>query len=200
MAAPQTPPTKSPLAQPVRVAEAALGLQRPVAVLWGVGGERAKQLARLDIHTVEDLLLHRPSRYEDRRNFRAIKELQMGEAATVRIKIIAPASSAGARERALFSAYRRRHGASVLPLVSAAVDGGALHHRARISRVRQTQSLRPRTIDHPETELVEEGERVSFTSIASCDLSAHRRTPQRWLRGLIWRTLEAYQKPGSGVR
>ncbi len=55
MAAPQAPPAKSPLAQ-------------PVTALWGVGPERAAQLARLDIHTIEDLLLHKPRRYEDRRN------------------------------------------------------------------------------------------------------------------------------------
>ena len=37
-------------------------LARPVTTLHGVGPERAAQLARLDIRTVEDLLLHRPSR------------------------------------------------------------------------------------------------------------------------------------------
>ena len=64
-------------------------LQAPVSILWGVGDERAKQLARLDILTVEDLLLHKPRRYEDRRRFRPIRDLTQDEAATVRGKIVA---------------------------------------------------------------------------------------------------------------
>src|SRR5258707_13698991 len=54
-------------------------LSRPVTVLTGVGRERASQLARLEIRTIEDLLLHRPRRYEDRRHFRPIAELQLDE-------------------------------------------------------------------------------------------------------------------------
>src|SRR5208283_3188171 len=60
----------------------------PVNSLWGVGGERAAQLARLGIHTVEDLLLNRPRRYEDRRHFRTIAELTMEEPATARGTIV----------------------------------------------------------------------------------------------------------------
>ena len=44
---------------------------------------------RLNLFTVEDLLLHKPRRYEDRRKFLAIRDLQLKEAATVRGKIIA---------------------------------------------------------------------------------------------------------------
>lgn len=64
-------------------------LARPVNSLHGVGPERAAQLARLEIHTVEDLLLHRPKRYEDRRQFRAITQLRLDEAALCRGKIVA---------------------------------------------------------------------------------------------------------------
>lgn len=54
-------------------------------------------------------------------------------------------------------------------------------------------SLKPRTMDHPETEIVEMGDESSA--------HLHRIVPvyplteglsQRWLRGLIWRTLEEY--------
>ena len=64
-------------------------LQSPVTSLWGVGEERAKLLARLNIFTVEDLLLHKPRRYEDRRKFLPIRDLKLKEAATVRGKIVA---------------------------------------------------------------------------------------------------------------
>src|SRR5476651_2832523 len=64
-------------------------LKNPVTSLWGVGAERAAQLARLEIFTIEDLLLHRPKRYEDRRHFRKISELTKDEAITARGKIVA---------------------------------------------------------------------------------------------------------------
>jgi ATP-dependent DNA helicase RecG len=84
------PETKlPPLAIPVCRDEATSALQKPVTSLWGVGAERAAQLARLDLHTIEDLLLHRPRRYEDRRHFRAIAELTRDEAATARGTIVA---------------------------------------------------------------------------------------------------------------
>jgi len=59
-------------------------LSQPVTALWGVGEERAKLLAKLDIHTIEDLLLHKARRYEDRRKFLAIGDLKLKETATVR--------------------------------------------------------------------------------------------------------------------
>ncbi|WP_088187616.1 ATP-dependent DNA helicase RecG [Desulfosporosinus sp. FKA] len=48
----------------------------------GVGPERAKQLKKLGIDTILDLLLYYPRRYEDRRR-RMISELKDGEVATV---------------------------------------------------------------------------------------------------------------------
>src|SRR3954463_8996545 len=67
----------------------ALPLSQPVTALWGVGSERAKLLTRLNIFTIEDLLLHKPRRYEDRRKFLAIRDLKPKESATVRGKIVA---------------------------------------------------------------------------------------------------------------
>ena len=64
-------------------------LARPVTTLHGVGPERAAQLARLDIRTVEDLLLHRPSRYEDRRQLLPIAQVQLGEPVTTRGAVVA---------------------------------------------------------------------------------------------------------------
>ena len=64
-------------------------LASPVTLVPGGGPERAAQLARLDIRTLGDLLLHRPRRYEDRRAFAAISDLQLGVPATVRGKVVA---------------------------------------------------------------------------------------------------------------
>ncbi|HLA23794.1 MAG TPA: ATP-dependent DNA helicase RecG [bacterium] len=53
-------------------------LQAPVQYVKGVGPARASQLARLGIQTVEDLLYHRPHRYEDRRHLARIADLVPG--------------------------------------------------------------------------------------------------------------------------
>ena len=52
------------------------------------------------------------------------------------------------------------------------------------------QSLKPRTMDHPETEVVEAGEErfIHFNRITPV-YPLTEGLPQRWLRGLIWRTL-----------
>ena len=56
--------------------------------LKGVGPERAKQLEKLGIHHVQDLLQYFPRRYEDRRK-RLIAELIDGENATLVGKVVA---------------------------------------------------------------------------------------------------------------
>src|ERR1700749_3666833 len=86
MSSPESKAAPAPLPQ----SEAAPPVsQIPVTVVWGVGEERARLLAQLDIFTVEDLLLHKPRRYEDRRKFLAIRDLKLKEPATVRGKIMA---------------------------------------------------------------------------------------------------------------
>ena len=42
--------------------------------LYGVGAARAAAYARLDVHTVEELLLHYPRGYEDRGNIHLLSE------------------------------------------------------------------------------------------------------------------------------
>ena len=51
-------------------------LSTPVVHLKGVGPRLAEKLAKLNIHTVEDLLYTLPHRYEDRREFRKIAHLR----------------------------------------------------------------------------------------------------------------------------
>ncbi len=172
-------------------------LAAPITSLWGVGEERARLLARLDIFTVEDLLLHKPRRYEDRRKFLPIRDLKLKEAATVRGKIVA----AGVK--------RFRKGVRAM-FECVFDDGTALLH----CRWWQAQpwmedwftvgreflvfgkpdSLRPRNIDHPETELVEPGddEFIHVNRIAPVHPLTDGLTA-RVMRALVWRALEKYE-------
>ncbi len=167
-------------------------------MLWGVGDERTRQLARLDIATVEDLLLHRPRRYEDRRNFQSIAKLRLGEAAIVRGKIIA----AGVKR------WRK----SARAMFECVIDDGTAHLHCRWWQAQpwmeeyftvgreflafgKPESLRPRTIDHPETEWIEPGEEsfIHFNRIVPI-YPLTEGLPQGWLRGLLWRTLEKHEQ------
>ncbi len=163
-----------------------------VSSLRGVGSERATQLARLELFTVGDLLLHRPRRYEDRRHFLAIKELQPGVAATTRGNIVA------------LGLKRYRVGQkSVFEII---LDDGTARLHCRwwnlpfmekyfaagddVFVFGKPKSLKPRTIDHPETEVIEGDEESSIH--INCIAPIYPLTegvPQRWLRSLIWRML-----------
>src|SRR6266850_1655816 len=172
-------------------------LATPLKGLPGVGPERAAQLARLGLFTVEDLLLHRPSRYEDRRHLQTIRELQLGKAATTRGRIVAQG----------LKTYAKRT-KSVFEFVLE--DGtGRLHCRwwnlpfmqkyfavgDEVMVFGKAKSLKPRTIDHPETEVLETGEElfIHIDRIAPI-YPLTEGLPQRWLRGLIWRTLARFEQ------
>jgi len=172
-------------------------MQWPVTAVRGVGGERARLLARLDIHTVEDLLLHRPRRHEDRRKFLAIRDLRLKEAATVRGKIVA----AGVK--------RWKHGTRAM--FECVFDDGTARLHCRWWQAQpwmedwfavnreflvygKPDSLKPRTIDHPETELVEPGE-DEFIHVNRM-VPVHPLTDgltARVMRSLVWQALEQFE-------
>ena len=171
-------------------------LAAPAGSLWGVGGERAAQLARLGILTVEDLLLHAPRRYEDRRHFRKIAELTKDEPFTARGTIVA-------------QGLKRFRGGNKSVFEFILDDGSArLHCRwwnlpfmekyfevgDEVFVFGKLVETKPRTMDHPETEVIEGGEEsfIHINRIAPV-YPLTEGLPQRWLRGLIWRTLEKFE-------
>jgi ATP-dependent DNA helicase RecG len=162
-------------------------LLMPLHELRGVGSERAAQLLRLDLRTVGDALLHRPRRYEDRRHFQRVMDLRLQEPALTRGKIVA----AGLKRW-------RGGGRSVFEFILD--DGsGRLHCRwwnlpfmekyfkvgDEVVVFGKPVSLRPRTIDHPETEVVVETS-IHLNRIAPI-YPLTEGLPQRWLRSLLWR-------------
>ena len=70
------------------LARAMSELDTDVTYVKGVGPHVARVLGKLGIEKVGDLLWHLPHRYEDRRNVRKIADLQGGESAVVRGKIL----------------------------------------------------------------------------------------------------------------
>ena len=172
-------------------------LAAPVTAVWGVGEERAKLLARLEIFNVEDLLLHKPRRYEDRRKFLAIRELKLNEPATVRGEIIA--------------AGIKRFKKGTRAMFECVFDDGTARLHCRWWQAQpwmedwftvgreflvfgKPDSLKPRNIDHPETELVEPGE-DEFIHVNRI-VPVHPLTEgltARVMRTLVWRALEKFE-------
>ncbi len=167
-------------------------LARPVTGLSGVGPERAAQLARVEVRTIEDLLLHRPRRYEDRRQLLSIAGLQLGEPVTTRGKVVA-----------LGVKWYKQHTKSIFELI---LDDGTARLHCRwwnlpfmekyfavgneVIVFGKPVQLKPRTMDHPETEVMEDGEdpAIHFSRLTPV-YPLTEGLPQRWLRSLIWRTL-----------
>jgi len=160
-----------------------------------VGAQRAAQLARLHLRTVEDLLLHRPRRYEDRRQVRPIAGLGQEEPSVVRGRVVA------------MGVKRWRRGQkSVFELILD--DGtGRLHCRwwnlpfmekyfrpgDDVFAFGKLVSLKPRTIDHPETEVVEgdAGDSPHLNRIVPV-YPLTEGLPQRWLRSLVRSALDGF--------
>ncbi len=82
---------RRPAGQPAGVAAAerearptgGLGLEQPLTVLRGVGHRTAEALARLNLRSIQDLLLHAPSRYSDFRDVKTVSQLRPGDQTTV---------------------------------------------------------------------------------------------------------------------
>ena len=60
----------------------------PLNTLTGVGAAQASKLAKIGLHTVQDLLLHLPLRYEDRTQLYPIADLLPGIYATVEGEVL----------------------------------------------------------------------------------------------------------------
>ena len=60
----------------------------PLSSLTGVGASQSARLAKLGLHTVQDLLFHFPLRYEDRTQLSTISDLLPGVYATVEAEVL----------------------------------------------------------------------------------------------------------------
>lgn len=67
---------------------AQISLESEVKYLKGVGPARAEMLATRAIHTLEDLLYYTPFRYEDRLRMTAVRDLVIGQTATVLVDVL----------------------------------------------------------------------------------------------------------------
>lgn len=69
----------------------------PVTLLKGVGPKLAELLARRDIYSLQDLLLHLPLRYQDRTRVSVIRELQVADYAVLDARVTHVQASPGVK-------------------------------------------------------------------------------------------------------
>jgi ATP-dependent DNA helicase RecG len=81
-----------------------MDLQAPVQYVKGIGPQKAEALAKIGVRTAEDLLLHLPMRYEDRRQFARLSELRAG----MRVAVSGQVAGAGLRRARRLSIYELR--------------------------------------------------------------------------------------------
>ena len=168
-------------------------LDRQLANLPGVGADRANQLARLKCHTLDDLLLHRPRRHEDRRKIQPIRELSKEEPSLSRGRIT------------VMGTKRLRGGRTLFEFVLED-DSGTLSCRwwnlgymARYFKVGDDVLIygklskgKTRAMDHPETEIIENEEDATIHVNRIVPIyPLTEGLPQRWLRRLIFRLIKS---------
>ena len=81
-----------------------MDLQAPVQYVKGVGPQRAEALEKAGVRTAEDLLLHLPMRYEDRRSFARVADLRPG----MRVSVSGEIAVAGLRRARRMTIYEVR--------------------------------------------------------------------------------------------
>ena len=78
--------------------------QLPVTQLKGVGEAKAGALGKLGVRSVLDLLTYYPRRYLDRTNQARLADLEVGEEATVLVKVVRTTSRRTRNGRSLVTA------------------------------------------------------------------------------------------------
>ncbi len=161
-----------------------------------IGTQRAAQLRRLKIDTVEDLLLHKPRRYEDRNHFSAIAEARDQIPSVFRVTLQTIRKGRGRSRHRGFVEARVTDGSGEMtlrwwnqPYMARLLNIGTEY------LVYGSPSLSGEThLDHPELEPIDDPENE--------EIHLHRWVPiyrltkglsQRWLRQLIWNSLKALE-------
>ena len=81
-----------------------MDLQAPVQFVKGIGPQKAQALGKAGVVSAEDLLLHLPMRYEDRRSFARVADLVPG----MRVSVAGEIVVAGLRRARRMAIYEVR--------------------------------------------------------------------------------------------
>lgn len=175
---------------------AMLTVDSNVSELSGVGPEKTRLLAKLGIETVEDLLLHAPRKYEDRRRFASMGEIKEGDAVTVCGEVITLGiKSFRGRGKSLFELVLEDDGGRLFcRWWNAPYMKGQFKKGDQVLVNGRVKPGRPLTMDHPDIEIL--------GTDADQEMHMKRIVPfypltegiaQKWIRKLVWDALHVVE-------
>jgi ATP-dependent DNA helicase RecG len=175
---------------------AAAGLKTPLQFLKGVGPQRARQLARKGLTTVEDALFFLPRRYEDRTRLTPFAALQAGQMATAAATVVALSPPPVGRPRAPFQVTledARGHRATALFFNARYLDRVLVRGQRLIVYGKVQREHGRWEFVHPEFEIMEQdGDERLHTGRLVPMYSTTEGLSSRWLRALMWRLLSEF--------
>lgn len=178
----------------------ALHLNSPVRYLKGVGPERELLLNKLAIYTILDLLLHKPKRYEDRRNFCKVCDLNDGMQAAVIGRIVALGTRVYPKSQKVAFELMLQDSSGILlcrwwnmPFLERVFHNG----QDLVVYGQCKRSGKYLLMEHPETETIDPDGTEPFIHIGRI-VPIYPLTEgltQRMLRSIIWTAIELTELP-----
>jgi len=130
-------------------------------------GQSVRATGAAGSHHRRDLLLHRPA-LRGSPALQTIRELQPGKAATTRGRIVAQGLKTYAKRSKSVFEFVLEDGTGRLHCAGGTCPSWRnTSRRRRSDGLWQVKSIKPRTIDHPETEVIETGDELFIHSTAS---------------------------------
>jgi ATP-dependent DNA helicase RecG len=171
------------------------GLETALRFVKGVGPQRARQLERKGLHTVEDALFSVPLRHEDRTQLTPLRALVPGQSATCSGVIVGVSLPPPGRSRVPFTVMLRDASGYATAswfgwryLSRVFKRGQRLVLHGRVGRYKGAM-----VIQQPDYEIVETGEDERLhTGRLVPVYSLTEGLPQRALRSLMWRLVDAF--------
>jgi ATP-dependent DNA helicase RecG len=165
----------------------------PVTVLKGVGPSVAEKLARLDLHTIQDLLLHLPYRYQDRTRIVPIGSLLPGIEALI-VGNVEITDVVYRKKRSMLC--RVSDGTGFITLRFFYFSGKQQQRLSRGTRLRCFGEVRngPNSLEiiHPEYEILGDDEQAISSDALTPFYPATEGVQQQTLRKLITQAIEKY--------
>lgn len=165
----------------------------PVTVLKGVGPSVAEKLARLDLHTIQDLLLHLPYRYQDRTRIVPIGSLLPGIEALI-VGNVEITDVVYRKKRSMLC--RISDGTGFITLRFFYFSGKQQQRLSRGTRLRCFGEVRngPNSLEiiHPEYEILGDDEQAISSDALTPFYPATEGVQQQTLRKLITQAIEKY--------
>ncbi len=177
-------------AAPAPVGAITENLTSPTSTVHGIGEKQAQLLAKLGLHTVEDMIYYFPRRYDDYSQLRLIKDLKYGEEVTVIawVKSVSTFTSRNKNRKIIQAVVSDNTGSIQLMWFNQDYHLRVLRKDMFLSISGKVEQYMGRLVMyHPEYEHIEKQQLNTKRIVPVYALTA--RLSQRWLRRVMYTVL-----------